>query len=508
MGLASKNNMLAYDMRASYLFADSTRGTAMTGRFIKGAGAYLPVLRLDRASAATALAWSGLPGARTGHRAVASWDEDALTMAVEAARAMRASAPGIELDSVIFASTSAPFFERSQATLVAEALHLSSTVATLDVAGSRRCGVAALMRALLSGGSGNELIAAGEKRKTQAGSALQLAWGDGAAAILVSDEGIAKLIGHASISADMVDVYASPEHPAPYQSEERFIRDEAVGSLLAPAIRQACHCAGIQPGDIDMAVVPEPVPGTYKQLSTKLGLKAANLCEAIQTSAGDLGAAQPLFGLALALEQAEQGAKILVAGFGSGCDALVLEVTGKMSGNSATGALAEGAATTNYVRFLNLAGSLDLDWGPRSELDQKISASVLARYGRDMHGFVGGRDARGNVQFPKTLVPVSPDAVGPEALEDIVLTDVPAKIVSITADRLNFTPDPPFHFGLVQFANGARISMEFCDVERAAPKVGDAVRMRFRVKAIDRKRGFRTYFWKAAPVSRPLLEKA
>jgi hydroxymethylglutaryl-CoA synthase len=46
---------------------------------------------------------------------------------------------------------------------------------------------------------------------------------------------------------------------------------------------------------------------------------------------------------------------------------------------------------------------------------------------------------------------------------------VPAKVVSITADRLNFTPDPPFHFGLVQFDNGARVAMEHCDVEGRSP---------------------------------------
>ena len=67
------------------------------------------------------------------------------------------------------------------------------------------------------------------------------------------------------------------------------------------------------------------------------------------------------------------------------------------------------------------------------------------------------------------------------------------------------TPDPPFHFGLVQFENGARVTMEHCDVAGASPKVGDPVRMRFRIKAMDRQRGFRTYFWKAAPVARPAL---
>jgi hydroxymethylglutaryl-CoA synthase len=47
--------------------------------------------------------------------------------------------------------------------------------------------------------------------------------------------------------------------------------------------------------------------------------------------------------------------------------------------------------------------------------------------------------------------------------------------------------------------------MEHCDIEGAVPAVGDAVRMRFRVKAIDRQRGFRSYFWKAAPIKRPDL---
>mgnify|MGYP001199906454 CR=1 FL=1 len=57
----------------------------------------------------------------------------------------------------------------------------------------------------------------------------------------------------------------------------------------------------------------------------------------------------------------------------------------------------------------------------------------------------------------------------------------------------------------MQFDNGARLAMEHCDVEGRSPEVGDPVRMRFRVKAIDRQRHFRTYFWKAAPVARPDL---
>lgn len=123
-----------------------------------------------------------------------------------------------------------------------------------------------------------------------------------------------------------------------------------------------------------------------------------------------------------------------------------------------------------------------------------------------MIGFVGGRDAAGNVQFPRSRIPVRPDADGPESMQNVRLADDLARIVSVTADRLNFTPDPPFWFGLAQFDNGARVMMEFTDDDLRGFSVGDRVRMRLRVKSRDQRRGFRTYFWKAAPAERPLLE--
>ena len=55
-------------------------------------------------------------------------------------------------------------------------------------------------------------------------------------------------------------------------------------------------------------------------------------------------------------------------------------------------------------------------------------------------------------------------------------------------------------------ADGARVMMEFTDRPAKGFAVSDAVRMRLRVKAMDRRRGFRTYFWKAVPTDRPTLE--
>lgn len=469
---------------------------------ISSLSVYLPMLRLERAAAAAALRWSGLGNARAGHRSVASWDEDALTMAVEAARGLSGPEPG----EVVFASTSAPFNDRLHAGLMTAALGLPASCRAGDVAGSRRCAVGALLRAL-RGNDGQTLISAGEKRPARPGSAAQVAWGDGAAAVAVGASGFARLRGDASQNHDFVDFHSSREYPTPYMAEERFIRDTAVSAVLAPTIRAALRAAGVEAAQITHAVIPEPVPATYRPLAAKLGLKAENFAEKIQATAGDLGAALPLFALALAVDSAKPGDLILLAGFGSGCDALVLEMTGRPDRPSgAEQALRQGLAFKDYMRFLSLSGSLELDWGPRSELEQKTAAPVLERYGRDMLGFVGGRDSTGNVQFPKTRLPVSPEADAAVPLTDVRLADTVARIQSVTADRLNYCPDPPFHFGLVQFDNGARVLMEFCDVPPGPLEVGDPVRMRFRIKSADRRRGFRTYFWKAAPAERPAME--
>ena len=53
---------------------------------ITGYGGYVPRLRMQRSAISAAHRWMA-PGLRgKGHRAFCSWDEDSITMAVEAAR--------------------------------------------------------------------------------------------------------------------------------------------------------------------------------------------------------------------------------------------------------------------------------------------------------------------------------------------------------------------------------------------------------------------------------------
>lgn len=466
---------------------------------IAAIGGYLPHLRLDRRIAAKELAWAGLAMPRAGYRAVASWDEDALTMAIEAARSLLAAGQPTALR---FASTSAWFTDRAQSAIALDALALPRNVRTSDCANTRRAGTGALLDALLA--DADEIVMAAENRPTKPGSAAQLNFGDGAAAVRTGGETTARLVGHCSITHDLVDRYASRGHPITYAYEERFVREVAVAELIVPALREACAAAGIEPAGLVHVACAEPVGSTWRAAAAVLDCRAPNHCETLVERAGDLGAAHPLYGLGLALAAAVPGDFVAVIGFGSGVDALVFQVDAPVPGAAElAAALDEGEVLASYSRFLSVTGTLELDWGMRAEFEQKAQATVLARVGRDMIGFIGGRDSTGNVQFPKSAFPVNPELSAIEQLENVRLADLLGTLRSVTADRLNFTPDPPFDFGLVQFDNGARVLMELIDRPAAGFQVGDALRMRLRIKSQNARLGFRTYFWKAAPLARP-----
>src|ERR1700678_872853 len=89
---------------------------------------YIPRLRLQRRAIAEAHAWFApalLAGAR-GERAMANWDEDAITMMVEAGRDCLPAADPLNdrafVDAIYLASTTAPFADRLNAGVAARAL--------------------------------------------------------------------------------------------------------------------------------------------------------------------------------------------------------------------------------------------------------------------------------------------------------------------------------------------------------------------------------------------------
>lgn len=473
-------------------------------------GGYIPRGRLQRAVIAKAHTWfnSGLGGLGKGERSMANWDEDSVTMAVEAARDCLAGQDASAIGAVYMASTTFPFLDRQNAGIVAEALNLNQSIQTLDIASSQRAASSALLTALQTASSAPVLVAAGEKRRTRAASPLEFTSGDGAAALLVGEGNVvAKYLGGTTESVDFVDHFRGEGDAFDYAWEERWIRDENFMKIVPGAIVNAMQAAGVKAGDISKFCFPAAMPRVAGALAKKLEISADAVADNLQANCGETGSAHSLVMLVNALESAAPGDKILTVGVGQGCDAMVFEVTPAIETMrdrvGISGYLARRREETNYHRFLAFNDLINMERGIRAETDKNTGLSTLYRNKEMTQRFVGGKCTEcGTLQFPRTDTCVNPDcgAVGTQVAEPF--SNKTARLNSYTADRLTYTPDPPTYFGMVQFDEGGRLMSDFTDIDPGATlEVGMPMKMVFRVKDYDQKRGFRRYFWKATPAN-------
>lgn len=476
----------------------------MTESGILAFGAYVPMLRLDRRVVYAANSWfaPGLMALAKGERAVANWDEDPVTMAVEAARDCLSGHQTVPA-GLIFASTSAPWADRLNAGIVKEAMDLPDTSFAMDASGGLRAGTSALIQAL--GQPHAQLVAAAEQRRARPASEGELLFGDAAAALLVgtaqADALVARFLGSHSVTLDFVDHFRAADAPFDYGWEARWVRDEGFGRLAADALVQGLAALKVEAAGIDHFLGPTP-RGVGALLARKAGIRPDAVRDTLADCVGDAGAAHPLLLLAHVLETAAAGEVIALLGFGQGVDLLLFEATGNgpRPRTGVSGALARRRAVTSYLKYLAFAGHLELEKGMRAEADMKQPLTALWRNRRAVMALVGGRCRKtGTIQFPKSDIGVNPNDHAPGTQEDIRLADVPARIVSFTADSLTYCPDPPQHYGLIDFEGGGRMMAEFTDVAPGEVHTGQRVRMVFRVKNRDEQRGFSRYFWKAVP---------
>ncbi len=477
-------------------------------------GAYIPRRRLQRKAVAEANRWfaPNLAASARGERAMANFDEDSVTMAVEAGRdCLPASDPVKDrayVDAAYFASTTMPFADRQNAGILAAALGLPQAISSFDVSSSQRAATSALLAALDAVASGRvkaPLIASGERKKTRAASSAELSTGDaGAALMLGSDKVIAKFLGSHSVTLDFVDHFRGEGDDFDYGWEERWIRDEGYTKIVPAALKGLFEKTGVSPSDISHFILPCPFAKMDQTLAKQVGIDPAKTRDNFAANVGDTGATHPLLMLVAALEEAKPGDKILVAQFGQGCDALIFEVTPAIADlpkrNGVKGSLARRKEETNYMKFLGFNGLIELEKGMRAEVDKRTALTVLYRKNAMLLGLVGGKcRVCGTAQYPKSRICVNPNCKAVDSQDDYGFSEQQGTILSWSADFLTYSMDPPNHYGMITFAEGGRLMTDITDVEQGQIDSGTKVRMAFRVKDTDDKRGFVRYFWKAVP---------
>ena len=473
-------------------------------------GAYLPRLRLSRKAVAQANAWYApqLLGRAKGTRSMANWDEDALTMAVAAARDCLNERGREDIRSVFLASSTLPFAERLNAGILSGALNLDEGVSACDLSGSQAAALSGLSQALKQAraDSGTTLLAAADLRKTRAASGAELDYGDGAAALLVgTGEVIAEYLGEAVSTSDFVDHFRLAGEDIDYHWEERWVRDEGISKLVPPVIAKALSNAGVEPGQVDHFIFPSWFAKIDAQLAKQSGIRPEAVVDNLAGAVGDTGIAHGLLLLSRVLETAKPGQLILLAQFGSGAQAFVFRVTDGVTRArprlGVTGWLARGHEEVSYTRFLAYKGQLELERGMRGEQDRKTALTTAFRHRQALLGLVGGRcRVTGDVHFPPSRISYTPGAPQQDTQDPYPMAERLGTVLSWSAESLSFYMAPPHHYGQVDFDGGGRILMEFTDVNPGDVTTGKRVEMVFRIKDRDELRGFKRYFWKATPV--------
>ena len=472
---------------------------------IVDAAAYVPAMRLDRGAVFAANSWANpaLRGLARGSRSMGNWDEDSITMGVEAARRCLAGRSRDEFTRLYFASTTPPFADRQCATVIAEALSLSDQLATVDLGNSRNAGMQALCEALR--GDGPALVVAADARRAKPGSVQELQYGHGSAALVLGNEGVlAEVVAEYRLARDFVDQFRGSGEDFDYRWEERWVRDRGLRSIIPGLVQGVLKRAGVAPGQLARLVLPAAPPRMTGAMAKALGLPPEAVQDGRLGDVGDTGAPHPLLLTVDALAESMPGDLVLVIGFAQGGIALLLKATENLPQwqrrNAQRLALSPPRPEKAYTKYLSFSGLLPMDFGMRAEAEAKTQLSAFDRHRAELTGFAGGRcPVCKTAQFPRSARCVNPDCNTEGEQELVLLADDPGTVTSFTQDWLAYTPHPPLQYGLASTDSGARVLMEFTECPLKQMRVGLPLRFVFRIHAIDSKRGYRRYFWKGAP---------
>lgn len=469
-------------------------------------GAYIPYRRLPRSVINTA--W-GRGGGR-GELAIAGLDEDSLSMAVSAGIDCLQGTDPKTIDALFLATTTAPYIERSNANIVANALDFRRDARNTDFAHCLRVGITAMQSAIDAVNSSSlkkVMVTVADMRLGGAGGEDEQSLGDGAAAFIIgNDDVLAEIEGSYTISEDMVDYWRIHGDDFIRSWEDRFGRDAGYTQTPAEAVKILLEKMKLTPKDITKACIYGTNARSHSTLARSMGFTPEQVQNPLLDNVGNTGAALAQMILVSALEDARPGDRILLVNWGNGCDAIVFKVTN---------AITKIGKRRGIKRHLDIRGELD-NYGKYMRWRNLVTLAPLSRpaggsvsmaaewrerkMGLPLYGvkclncgtvqlFMSGSSMRAHVCL---------ECQAKDNFEPYRFSDKKGKVVSFSHDYLGGGIDPPATRTVVDFEGGGRGLFDMVDRDPAECKVGMEVEMTFR--RIRSGSGSNSYFWKCKPV--------
>ena len=457
-------------------------------------GSYIPSYRLPRE--VIAKEWD-VPSLG-GERALASFDEDSLTLAMNASIDALGERNPKEVAGIFFASTTSPYREKQAAATVATVLDTDKELRTMDFTDSLRAGTSALLTALDLAKAGELfLVCAGDARMGEPDTIQEQNYGDAGGALVIGSENvIAELVGTHTVSQEFLGTWRTEEQDYLRSFPGGFENKFGYNRFIAETVRGLLQKCNLEAKDITNAAIAAPTQRALQGALRGLGFDIkSQVQETFWNTVGDAGTAQPLVLLAAVLERAKPGDLILVAGYGDGGDAALLRVTDGIAGfqvaRSVYSQIEVKRTLQSYGKYARFRKLIRKDYATQDE----STPVVLLRDQKQILPLYGGKcPACGVVQFPIHRICTECGYRG--GLEEVKLSRR-GRLFTFTNDYLTETPDPPTTHAVVDLEGGGRVFVQLTDCEADRVAIGMPLELTFR--KYHEGYGIKNYFWKARP---------
>ncbi len=457
-------------------------------------GGYIPIWRIKR----EAILRGG-----AGEKSVANFDEDSLTMGVSAGVNSLTGLNRASIDGVLFASTTFPYKEKQNASLLAAAADLRKDILTVDVANSLRAGTGAFRIAsdlVKAGSARNVLLVASDCRLGAPGSNFEHLCGDGAGALVIGSTDVAVEIEAVySTYNEMIDIWRAEEDKFIRSWDVRFVQSEGYLHSVLHAAAVLMKRQDLEPKDFTKAVIYAPDQRRMEEAAVKIGFDLKKQVQnPLFSVIGNTGTAFPFTLLMSALEESKPGDRILWISYGDGCDAAILRVKEgieRLRARKGVNAfLGSKEYVKDYVTYLEWKRILRRERGPGKPL-QEVSLTALWRDWEEVVRFYGSRcKSCGTIQYPPQRV--CTQCHDTDAFDKIRLSDQRGKLFTFSLDYISDPLDVPVILSVVDFDCGGRAVLTMTD-HTGGVKIGMPVEMSFRKLFFND--GVHNYFWKCSP---------
>ncbi|MFA4916327.1 MAG: hypothetical protein WC560_06625 [Syntrophales bacterium] len=463
-------------------------------------GAYIPYYRLKREEIGRA--WGG--GAPRGEKAVANYDEDSITLAVEAGRDALHGIDRQSIGGVYFATTTSPYKEKQGAAVIASALNLKKSVFTVDFADSLRAGTNALraaMDAVKAGSVNSVLVVASDCRLGAPGSDYEQVLGDGAVALLVGKEGSIDCVSNYTHASEIIDQWRLSDQPFVKKWEDRFVVTEGYLADVKEAVDSFMKTQNMNLKDFNKVALYAPDARGHKEASKILKLDVKTQAQdPMLDTIGNTGAAFALLILVAAMEEANAGDKLLLISYGDGCDIMSFQVKEKPLMDKeylgVHGHLKSKNYLSNYEKYIKFRGIMDVESGRRRP-PQKSSAVAIHR-DRGMIYSLNSSECTscGRAFFPPQRVCNYCQAK--DQFKEVSISERKGKLFTFSKDLLASTVDPPLVVSVVNMEGNLRFFTPMTDRDPEKVEIDMSLDLTFR--KMSETEGYCNYFWKCRPV--------